>query len=221
MQYFWLQTSGQSVGTTTVGADMSPAIPSMTWVKDLSQKLEYNLPATDKNYPLLLIDSEGMGVRDEIFDFMTTSPPAVLAKVIVWVSEGKVETNNLLKDIGSYMNGLDNIILSPDQKRGKTFCEEPYYGYFFITINKLMDDTDDVTLYSEIMYDESGGSGADERNQIRQKIRECFNGVTVIGLPYVTLEEGQEFDYPALNDRFKKGLHSIASIVRQNLDKPR
>ena len=31
--------------------------------------------------PLFLIDSEGMGVRGDAFDFITTSPPAVIAKV--------------------------------------------------------------------------------------------------------------------------------------------
>ena len=30
---------------------------------------------------MFLIDSEGMGVRGDAFDFITTSPPAVIAKV--------------------------------------------------------------------------------------------------------------------------------------------
>jgi hypothetical protein len=40
------------------------------------------IPDPDKTYPLFLIDSEGMGVRGDAFDFMTTSPPAIIAKVI-------------------------------------------------------------------------------------------------------------------------------------------
>ena len=32
---------------------------------------------------MFLIDSEGMGVRGDAFDFITTSPPAVIAKVFI------------------------------------------------------------------------------------------------------------------------------------------
>ena len=31
---------------------------------------------------MFLVDSEGMGIRGEAFDFITTSPPAVIAKVL-------------------------------------------------------------------------------------------------------------------------------------------
>ena len=34
---------------------------------------------------MFLIDSEGMGVRGDAFDFITTSPPAVIAKVFIQI----------------------------------------------------------------------------------------------------------------------------------------
>ncbi len=33
------------------------------------------------NLPIMMVDSEGMGVRGDNFDFMITSPPAIIAKV--------------------------------------------------------------------------------------------------------------------------------------------
>ena len=198
---------------------MSPVLPSESWIEDLSVKLDMSINSIKGNYPLILIDSEGMGVRDELFDFMTTSPPAIVSKVIVWVSEGKVETNYLLKDIQSYMNGLDNIIL--DENRQEKYCAYPYYGHFIIAVNKLMDDTSDYDLGMEIMGMESGGSGATERNEIRRKMKECFNGVSVYGFPYLTIDENQDFDYSVLDDRFRLSLHKIASDFARNLQNPR
>ena len=198
---------------------MSPVLPSESWISDLSINLDMSINSINGNYPLILIDSEGMGVRDELFDFMTTSPPAIVSKVIVWVSEGKVETNYLLLDIQSYMNGLDNIIL--DENRQDKFCSYPYYGHFVIAINKLMDDTDDYDLYVEIMGMESGGSGATERNEIRRKMKDCFKGISVIGLPFLTIPDDEDFDYPILNDRFRTSLHKIASAFVDNLQNPR
>jgi hypothetical protein len=61
--------------------------------------------------PLFLVDSEGMGVRGDTFDFITTSPPAIIAKMILYLSEGSLTTNDLLLAINDYMNGLDNIII--------------------------------------------------------------------------------------------------------------
>ena len=70
-----------SVGTTTTGADVSTVFPSLVWSKILSSKLGKSIPEPSANFPLFLIDSEGMGVRGDAFDFMTTSPPAIIAKV--------------------------------------------------------------------------------------------------------------------------------------------
>ena len=76
-------TGSGSVGTTTTGADLSTIIPSDEYADILGTKLGIPLiTTTDETLPLFLIDSEGMGVRGEAYDFITTLPPAVIAKVI-------------------------------------------------------------------------------------------------------------------------------------------
>ena len=76
------QTGSGSVGTTTTGADMSTIIPTTDYANILGDHLGIALnTSTNETLPLFLIDSEGMGVRGDDFDFITTSPPAVIAKV--------------------------------------------------------------------------------------------------------------------------------------------
>ena len=44
--------------------------------------LDTEIPDQVRNYPLFMVDSEGMDVREnEDYDFMITSPPAIIAKV--------------------------------------------------------------------------------------------------------------------------------------------
>ena len=71
-----------SIGTTTTGADLSPIIPSQQWANIIQEKLGLHVAEPKENYPMFLVDSEGMGIRGEAFDFITTSPPAVIAKVL-------------------------------------------------------------------------------------------------------------------------------------------
>ena len=76
------ETGARSVGTTTTGADISTIIPTTDYASTLGDHLNISLnTVTDETLPLFLIDSEGMGVRGDSFDFITTSPPAVIAKV--------------------------------------------------------------------------------------------------------------------------------------------
>ena len=56
-------------------------IPALGWSNILEEALNLTVSEPDKTYPLFLIDSEGMGIRGNQFDFMTTSPPAIIAKV--------------------------------------------------------------------------------------------------------------------------------------------
>ena len=60
---------------------MSPIIPALDWSHILKLALNETISEPNSNLPLFLIDSEGMGVRGGAFDFMTTSPPAIVAKV--------------------------------------------------------------------------------------------------------------------------------------------
>ena len=87
-------TGSGSVGTTTTGADLSTIIPTNDYAEVLSDKLNITLHGVPEEIlPLFLVDSEGMGVRGDAFDFITTSPPAVIAKVRARTLEFKVFQN--------------------------------------------------------------------------------------------------------------------------------
>ena len=81
----FIQIGSGTIGTTTTGADVSTVIPSLEWSKIVEEALSLPISEPDQNYPLFLIDSEGMGIRGDAFDFMTTSPPAIIAKVNVMI----------------------------------------------------------------------------------------------------------------------------------------
>merc|ERR1712020_472249 len=74
-----------ATGTTTTGADLSPVIPSQEWSKIITEHLGLSVADPQNNFPLFLVDSEGMGIRGDAFDFITTSPPAIIAKSIIWI----------------------------------------------------------------------------------------------------------------------------------------
>ncbi len=77
-----MQVGSASVGTTTVGADFSAPIPSKDWAEVMDCHLDTEIPDQVRNYPLFMVDSEGMDVREnDDYDFMITSPPAIIAKV--------------------------------------------------------------------------------------------------------------------------------------------
>lgn len=135
---------------------MSAVIPSIEWATILESKLgglTVNLPSA--NFPMFLVDSEGMGVRGDSFDFMTTSPPAIIAKLVIWIGAENVQTVKILNEIDSYLNGLDNIVMNQTIKAGD-ICPEPFYGHFVIIINKMMGGATDNQLYAELMSPEPG-----------------------------------------------------------------
>merc|ERR1711892_1282256 len=100
-----------SIGTTTTGADMSTVIPALDWADTLSNKIGITINAPAQNLPMFLIDSEGMGVRGAKFDFITTSPPAIIAKMVIWIGTENLQTAKILLDIDTYLTGLDNIVM--------------------------------------------------------------------------------------------------------------
>ena len=79
-----------SIGTTTTGADISTIIPSTDYAKVIEEKLGTSINPPEESLPLFFIDSEGMGVRGEAYDFLTTSTPAVVAKVYKILIMGKI-----------------------------------------------------------------------------------------------------------------------------------
>ena len=167
-------TGSGSVGTTTTGADLSTIIPSDEYADILGTKLGIPLiTTTDETLPLFLIDSEGMGVRGDAFDFITTSPPAVIAKVIIWIGAENLQTVEILYKIDEYLNGLDNIIMDDgdDKSREETICTSPNYGHFVVVINKMMGTTSDQQLYNELKtFEPDYDPNSQERNQIRIKL---------------------------------------------------
>ncbi len=79
---YFLQAGSGTSGTTTTGADISPVFPLQDWVQTLSGKLSLQFEGVPaENLPVFVVDSEGMGVRGDIYDFITTAPPAIIAKV--------------------------------------------------------------------------------------------------------------------------------------------
>lgn len=209
-----------SIGTTTTGADISTVLPAHDWSDTISEKIGISVNSPSQNLPMFLIDSEGMGVRGAKFDFITTSPPAIIAKMVIWIGTENLQTAKILLDIDSYLKGLDNIVMSDDLK--EAYCSSPSYGHFVVVINKMMGTTPDDLLQRELMEPEPDYiEGSTERNEIRKKLQECFDGVTVHGLPSLTISPGQNIDYPILDGRFKDGLGKIVQSIMQRADTPR
>ena len=115
------------------------------------------------------------------------------------------------------MNGLDNIIMEEDTLQRKKFCSSPKYGHFVVVINKLMGNATDEKLYDELMRTEPGSQ---ERNEIREKMKQCFDGISVHGLPRVSIPDGEELDYPLLDERFRTGLASMANTILEKSPTP-
>ena len=87
----------------------------------------------------------------------------------------------------------------------------------------MMGTATDQQLQTELMAPEPDYiDGALERNKIRQQLLECFDGVSVHGLPTLTnIPPGESIDYPYLDGRFKDGLGHIANSVLERVGTPR
>ena len=65
------------------------------------------------------------------------------------------------------------------------------------------------------------GTESRERNEIRDKINQCFDGISVHGLPDVGEHDGEELDYPLLDERFRTGLASMANTILERSPYPK
>ena len=64
--------------------------------------------------------------------------------------------------------------------------------------------------------------GSEERNEVRNKMVQCFDGIGFHGLPMLSLTpEAEGVDYPYLSDRFKKSLAVIIESIIEKLPIPR
>merc|ERR1719295_1840802 len=209
-------TGSSTRGTTTTGADISTVIPTKDYAAVISKKIGKPTFTPKTTLPMFLVDSEGMNLRGDAFDFATTSPPAVVAKMIIWVGEGTLQTAGILHDIGKYLDGLDQIIMGG--KTSGTTCKDPKFGHFAIVLNKMLGSASDESLFAEIMTDEPDYiDGYDTRNQIRNKLRKCFAGLTVHGLPKMNTAP----TYANLDARFKAGLSKIVDTILDSTLTPR
>ena len=107
---------------------------------------------------------------------------------------------------------------------GAEFCDSPPYGHFVVVINKMMGNDPDEKLQEELMNPEPDFTeDSRTRNKIRRQLEQCFDGVTVHGLPVLTVPKGTEICYPVLdqNSRFKDGLGKIAKSIVERLSAPR
>jgi len=221
------QTGHSSDGTTTEGADISSTFPSIDWTNNLNKKIEGNITIPEKNYPLLFIDSEGMGVRGSEFDFITTSPPAIIAKMIVFLSSGPFVTDKLLQSINNYMNGLDNIVFDGDSSTtvGVELCNKRNYGKFIAVQNKMPGEATDDKLYKDLYTEEPEEIiGAKVRNRIRRKIHSCFDEYDVVGIPYLDpFREPVDYDllFEQQSDRFQRSLEKLGNWTVDKLSTPR
>ena len=122
------------------------------------------------------------------------------------------------------MNGLDNIALDTKTTglREDLICEKPLYGHFIVVINKMMGQATDSQLTLELLTPEPDHiDGSEERNDIRKKLTQCFNGVSVHGLPGLAIQPGQDITYEILTPRFKEGLAKIATTIINHTYQPR
>ena len=129
---------------------MSPVIPSRDWI-DILNKYQLNFPEfTLLNYPLFIVDCEGMGLRGNEFDFMINSIPGMMSKNIVWMGilHNVLPILNILEDIQNFLDFLQNInnLLDPMIKSINTndekSCVESYYGNLIIILQSDKSDQD-------------------------------------------------------------------------------
>ena len=86
----------------------------------------------------------------------------------------------------------------------------------------MMGEASDEQLQADLMDTEPEYTeDAKERNKIRHKLESCFEGVTVRGLPYLTIPPDTPVDYPILDNRFRDGLAKIANSIVERLSKAR
>ena len=203
--------------------DFSTILPAQDWINTLSSSIGIEIDSCGSNLPLFLLDSEGMGVRGDKFDSLTSGPPAILAKQIIYVGEHTLVTQEILNSVGKYLDSLSGIIggTGDDGNPDDYSCDVPVLETFILVINKLSDNTPDEELYRVVFTPEPEiDEEAAERNDVRQKLQTCFSGTNVVGIPQEQLGDGESMDYPYLSQRFKEELATLANLIVATLEDP-
>ena len=105
------------------GVRMSPVMPSRDWI-NIWQNYQSNSyksrPEYLSNYPLFIVDCDGMGIRGNEFDFMINSSPGMMSKNIIWMGilDNYLSILDVLLDIQKFLDFLQNInnLLDPMSK---------------------------------------------------------------------------------------------------------
>ena len=127
------------------------------------------------------------------------------------------QTFQVLKEIDKFLQKLDDI----SYHREKIFCSSPSYGHLIVVINKMTKNTTDQDLSYDLMTQEADiGTDSRERNEIREKMKQCFDGISVHGLPDVGEHDVEGVDYPILDERFRTALASIANTILEQAPTP-
>ena len=203
-----------SHGTTTLGADISTLIPAIEYRNRVEEVLEVSLDEPKGNKPLFLVDSEGMKFRGDEVDFVTTGPVAIIANVIVWITEGRMRPPDILEELRHYLKGLDRISLSEGSIQGQD------YGEFVVILNKMQDsdqDYSDEQLCANLL----AWGQSDEDDLTIAEMNQRFKSISCVGLPLVHLEEGEQFGYGVIKryPRFINGLKKLTNkLINESKD---
>ena len=127
------------------GVRMSPVIPSRDWIniwQNYQSNLHKSRPENLSNYPFFIVDSEGMGIRGNEFDFMINSSPGMMSKNIIWMGilGNDLPILKILEDIQIFLDFLQNInnlldpMIGPINTNDKNSCAESYFGHLIIVL---------------------------------------------------------------------------------------
>ncbi|XP_065571707.1 uncharacterized protein LOC136034452 [Artemia franciscana] len=204
-----------STKTTTLGIDISPVIPSNEYIQAVNYALQNNFTDSGSPFPLVFTDSEGMGVRGDSIDFVSTIPPLLFSNINMWVTTDSLRSDEELKKLDRYLNLASRI-----QDDSGSLCTEFKSGRLIVVVNKMQGDENDEELTDELLEEEfeSESESATKRDSIRKKLKNCFKSVQVIGFPYLSLpEEDKYLKYVNIrgkeSDRFRQSLTKLISLV--------
>ena len=126
-----------------------------------------------------------MSFRGDEFDFITSGPAAIVAKMIIWITTDRIHPASVLEDIRKYLKGLDRISMGNESETGAA-----KYGKFVIVLNKMQntDQSDD-----DLLRDLMGYNGDDEDMETIAMLEERFEEISVVGLPMVQIQDGEDF----------------------------
>ncbi|XP_065575293.1 uncharacterized protein LOC136036879 isoform X2 [Artemia franciscana] len=203
----------RSTKTTTMGIDISPAIPTNEYILALTDALNSSFFESGPVVPIVFTDSEGMGVRGDTIDFVATVPPLLFSNVIMWVTSESIRADEELKKLDRYLNLANKI-----QDNSGSLCNDFKGGQLIVIVNKMQGIETDEELTDELLEVEYESETTKERNIIRRKLQECFKSAEVVGFPLLSLpNEVKKIQYANIkgegSSRFRQTLTKIVRLI--------